>query len=372
MAWGEIADVSVELEQEAEAAKNSQLVQRAVQLREQSIAIILAVDIEGSSPRMSLATDLERLARRAGKVGQFDYSVRLYRRAIEFRDLVRAKDPSNAECQCGIARDYSAIGEIEKDRKKLDDAIVAYQRALHIYEDLQKLEPEKSWNIWIAETARTLAEVLGERGERSALLHAQRAASVYGEYASRHSAESTTRIEYAKALELVSQFARAVANSEKPSDTKSAEEHFELSVSNRLEANAIRKSVLAVDPSNGECRCHVGTNLQEIALIYLDWGKKDEALQTLNRAVRVNREVLEKQPSQPLWRYDLATSLLARATAIGYKDQTQYQAIVQNVKEASNLMRPLLKVKDLPDAKDKLMSCLVTISFNALFLLSLA
>lgn len=86
----------------------------------------------------------------------------------------------------------------------------------------------------------------------------------------------------------------------------------------------------------------------------------------------MNREVLEKQPSQPLWRYDLATSLLARATAIGYKDQTQYQAIVQNVKEASNLMRPLLKVKDLPDAKDKLMSCLVTISFNALFLLSLA
>ena len=114
---------------------------------------------------MRLAADLQRLANRAQETKDYDYAVKLHDRAITLRNLVRVRDLKNAECHCLIAGNYRSIGQIEKQRGNFDAAVISYQRALLIYEDLERLEPDRGWNKSVAATARDLAEVLGKRTE---------------------------------------------------------------------------------------------------------------------------------------------------------------------------------------------------------------
>src|SRR4029434_3675299 len=103
---------------------------------------------------------------------------------------VRLQDPSNAQCHCLIASNYRSIGRIEVERENYDAAMVSYQRALVIFEDLQRREPHK-WNKELAITARELAEVFGKRGEwKSGLMHAETAARTHRDLGERHSADS--------------------------------------------------------------------------------------------------------------------------------------------------------------------------------------
>jgi tetratricopeptide (TPR) repeat protein len=224
---------------------------------------------------MALADDLVQLARRARKTKDYDYAVRLHHRAIDLRSPVRERDPSNAECHCLIAWNYRSIGYIETERRNFDAAVVSFQRALLIYEDLERRERNnKEWSELLAATARDLADVLGKRGDsQSAFMHADNAVRISRDSAERYSADSETRINHAKSLELVARLARDVANR----DPESSESHFKLAVANLVGANAIRESVLVVDPSKGECRCQVGSNHMELANIYEDWGQDGRA-----------------------------------------------------------------------------------------------
>jgi tetratricopeptide (TPR) repeat protein len=369
IAWGTIADLAGEIANNAQSLNDASLVERVAKFRDRLIAAILAVDVEGSSPRMSLAGDFEDLARRAKSVKDLDYSVKLYDRAIELRNYVRARDPSNAKCQCRIAMDYRAVGEIEVERKDIDAAMLAYQRAIVIYEDLGRQEPNnKGWDGLIAETAHELAEVMGRRREeQTALLYAQTEARIRKEYAAQHSAASNSRIDYAKSLELVAKFARQVARLRRGGDNRVSDQYFELAVNSLFEANAIRESVLMVDPKNGECRCDVGTNYTEISEVYNDWGRKDGWVKSLDLEVQVNREVLQKQPDSAQKQYNLAASLERRAKATERTNETKYELAVADLIETATLLRPLKDSKDFPDAKDRLIFNLGILSNDALF-----
>src|SRR5262249_5893759 len=160
-----------------------------------AIANVLAIDADGSSLQMRLAADLVKLADRAQETKDYDYAIKLHRRAIDLRNQVRERDRDNAECYCLIASSYRSIRRIERERKNPDAAVVAYQRALLIYEDLEQLEPNKGWNTGVAATAHDLAMVLGNtNGSQSALMHAEAAARINRDLAERHSADSDTRI----------------------------------------------------------------------------------------------------------------------------------------------------------------------------------
>jgi tetratricopeptide (TPR) repeat protein len=367
MAWGKLADIANEIEHDHDVGKDAQLAQRLAALREDAVNIILAVDASGSSPRMAIAEELEQIADRMRAVGQADNAIKLYRRAIDFRSHVRVDDPDNADCQCHIAYELRAVAEIEKQRQNFDAAMPAYQRALNIYEDLDWLEPESGWNRQVADVAHDLAELLGGRGERTALLHAQTAAAIRKDYADRNSADSPSRIQYADALEDVSKYARVVAREEKGRDPKAADADFRLSVESRLQANAIRESVLTVDPRNGECRCHVGSNLSEIARIYEDWGRKDAWFKTLADAVAADRDVLKAEPSNPQWQYNLGNDLLNHAKAHDGDTSRPHELIVVELTESVGLMRPLVRSSSFPGAKDNAVRGLISISDNALF-----
>jgi tetratricopeptide (TPR) repeat protein len=208
--------------------------------------------------------------------------------------------------------------------------------------------------------------VLGKRdGSQSALMHAETAARVKRDFAERQSADSETRIEYAKSLELVARYARAVANVNKRSDPKLAEPYFKSAVANLLDANAIRESVLVVEPSKGECRCQVASNHMELADIYEDWGKTTERLEAFNRAVQVYRELKQSEPGR--WHYPLARSLYKRARAISEQSKDNHEAMLADYREASTLLRGLQKGSDNKDTKEMLINSLTGISFNALF-----
>ena len=174
MAWGVIADASAELARAPETVRDPELVARVHRLRDEVILDVLALHADGSSSRMRLAADLQRLANRAQETKDYDYAVKLHDRAITLRNLVFVRDLKNAECHCLIAGNYRSIGQIEKRRGNFDAAVVSYQRALLIYEDLERLEPDRGWNESVAATARDLAEVLGKRAEsQSALMYAE-------------------------------------------------------------------------------------------------------------------------------------------------------------------------------------------------------
>jgi tetratricopeptide (TPR) repeat protein len=370
IAWGVIAEASSELARSPETARDPQLAARVQRLRDEAIAKPFAVHPDGSSPRMKLAANLEQLARRAQETEEYDDAVRLYNRAIDLRNLVRAHDPNNAECHCGIAGNYRSIGRIEEKRGNFDAAVVSFQRALHIYENLQRLEPNTAWSGYVAVTARDLAEVLGKRGEsQSALMHAATAAFIYRGFAERHSADSDTRIGYADSLERVARFARAVANLNKSSDFKLADSYFQSAVTKLVEANEIRESVLLVDSGRDDCRCHVGGNYMHLANIYADWGKTSERSEAIDRAVQVYRELRQNQPEVRKWQYNLARSLLTRATATS-ESKNSHEAVLADYREASMLLRSLQSDsdrKDFPDATEMLIRSLADASHHALF-----
>jgi tetratricopeptide (TPR) repeat protein len=367
MAWGVIADASAELARDPETARDPQLAVRVQRLRDEAIGKIVAVDADGSSPLVQLAGRLERLAHRAEETKEYDDAVRLYHRAIELRSRVRARDPNNAECHCYIARNYWSIGRSEVGRGNFNAAVVSYQRALLIYEDLQGLEPNERWSPNVASVASDLAGVLGKRGEsQSALMYAESAARINRVVAERDSADSDTRIKYAGSLELVAQFAHAVGNRNKQSDPRLAESYFKLAVASLVDANEIRESVLVVDPNKGECRCHVGSNYMTLANIYEDWGKTAELREANNRAVQVYRKLLENQPDSR-WQYNLARSLFTRADR---ESKDSHEAALTDYREASTLLRALQRDpnrKDLPDSEKMLVHSLGNISFYALF-----
>lgn len=370
MVWGIIAETSSELARSPETARDPQLAARVQRLRDEAIAKVFAVHADGSSPRMQLASGLEQIARRAQETKEYDYAVRLYNRVIDLRNLVRADDANNAECHCGIASNYRAIGRIEVERGNFDAAVVPFQRALHIYQDLQGLEPNRPWSNYVASTARDLAEVLGKRGEsQSALMHAETAAFINREFAERHSADSDTRIAYALSLELVAKFARAVANLNKRSDPKLAERYFESAVAKLVEANEIRESVLVVDPGRGDCRCGVGGNHMELAEIYEDWGRASERLEAINRAVQVYRVLLQNEPEARHWQYHVARSLFARAMATS-ESKDSHELVLADYREASILLRALQRDpdrKNFPDPTEMLIHSLGNSSYHSLF-----
>ena len=367
LAWGVLADVADEARRDQNVAKDAVLAQTLASIRDQAVDIILRMTAEGSSPRLALADDLEQVADRMRATERFDLAVRLYDRAIEFRSLVRARDPANARCQCAIAHVLHAIAVIEKQRNNLDAAMEADQKSLMIYEDLNWLEPERGWRANAAFIASELARVAGQRNEaRSALFYAQEAAGIYKELADRNSADSQSRMTYAEALESVSEYARLVANEEKRQDAKGANSHFELAASNLQQANAIRESVLAVDPSNGECRCHVGHNYEALADIYQDWGRPDELIKMLANAVSVDREVLRKEPDQRQLRYNLGYALYLLGRAREHLKPANYAEAMKDFQESLDLLRPLAGT-DFPSARDTMTSDLISVSFTALF-----
>jgi tetratricopeptide (TPR) repeat protein len=284
-----------------------------------------------------------------------------------FVALWTRENPTATECQCNIAWNYRSIGSSEKERGNFDAAVVSYQRALLIYDDLQRLEPNRAWSPKVAGVASDLARVLGNRGEwQSALMYAEVAAHINRVDAERHSADSDTRIEYAGSLELVAQFARAVGNLNKQSDPKLAESYFKKAVASLVDANEIHESVLVVDPNKGVCRCQVGSNYMTLANIYENWGKTAELREANNRAVQVYRELLEKQPDSG-WQYKLAHSLFTRANK---ESKDSHEAVLTDYREASTLLRALQRDPDReasPDSKEMLVSSLGYISFNALF-----
>jgi tetratricopeptide (TPR) repeat protein len=196
---------------------------------------------------------------------------------------------------------------------------------------------------------------------------AETAARIKRDLAERQSADSETRIEYANSLELVARFARADANLNKRSDPKLAEPYFKSAVANLLDANAIRESVLVVEPSKGECQCRVGYNHMELANIYEDWGKTAERLQAFNRAVQVYRELMQKEPQVRPWHYTLARSLYKRAEAISEQSKENHEAMLADYREASILLRDLQKSSDSNDTNEMLVNSLIGISVNALF-----
>jgi tetratricopeptide (TPR) repeat protein len=262
-----------------------------------------------------------------------------------------------------IAGNYRSIGQIEMERQNFDAAVVSFQRALLIYEDLERLEPNNRWSESLAETARDLAEVLRKRGDsQSAFMHAENAVRISRDAAERYSAHSETRINHARSLELVAQLARDVANR----DPERSESYFKRAVANLVGANAIRESVLVVDPSRGECRCQVGRNHMELADIYEDWGKTAERLEAFNHAVQVYRELMQNEPEVRQWHYTLANSLYKRAEAISGQSKNNHEAVLADYRESSTLLRDLPGVSDSKEMKEMLINSLIGVSFNAL------
>jgi hypothetical protein len=376
LAWHQLTRIALDVEAAARVANKQVTEQQARVLAEKTTDRVLAVQADESSPRLDLSADLEDMARQENEATHWDYAIKLYRRAIELREKVRVDDPKNAECHCHVAQDYEMIGKIEQARHNSDSALLAYERAFMIYEDLARLSPAPLWDRDLAIASSDLATLFGNDREEplSALLYAQKAASIRKTYAELQSADSATRIQYAASLERVSDYAWASAVNKRDNNPQVAGEYFELAIKSRSDANAIRGDVLAVDPGSGERRT-LGANIGIMANFYFSWGRPDQARALLDNPVdAARRELSASSPGAADYdslSYSVAIALQQREEAFAKRESKDYDAILRDVMEAASLLRPLLKLRfntnDI-SPKDALVNALVSISFYSLFI----
>ena len=173
---------------------------------------VLSVYVDGSSPRLKLAGHLELLARRASGAARNTAATALYERANKFRRLVRIDDPKNADCACLMATNFNAMSTLYAKMGADDEALQTKRAAVEIHEEQVQLLPEAGWETALASRALELAALYAKQYEpRSALIYALRAAEMRRASASDHSADLKIRIEYAAALEAVSEYAHTTA-----------------------------------------------------------------------------------------------------------------------------------------------------------------
>jgi hypothetical protein len=369
MAWHEIARTAFEIEGAAGVSDKPDIVAQARSTADTATANIRSVEPEGSTPKLRLAENLEALAGQEVHRSHYDYAVALYHRAIDLRDEVRANEPKNAECHCHVASDYYEIGKIQQEQGKVDDALVAFERAAMIFEDLAHLSSKQQWDDNLAVIYRDLADLFGEKRKEplSALLYAQKAADVSKAYAEGQTADLQTRIQYANSLERVSDYAWDSAKATIAGDPKSADRYFRLAIEKRIEANVKRKSVFVVDPKNTGYS-PLATNARRIVGIYLSTGHPDDARAFLNDNVEAARQAIAglgvEAPEYESRQYELAVALMQRGHASREFTNKDHSAILRDLSEAANLLRPL--VTGLPAAPDTMRSVLLDISFESL------
>ena len=369
-AWDQIASVALDIEAAAREKKREGIAKEARSIADKAVGYIQSIELQGSSPKLLFAADLENLAQQAGQAHYFDYLVTLLRRAIELRDQVRMSDPKNALCHCHVASDYYYISNIQEVQGKVDDALIARERAAIIYEDLAHHSPRPEWDRGLMTIYGDLAELLGEQRKEpfSALLYAQKAADIRKSYAGLQSSDSQARIQYASSLEVVSDYAWSSAVASRKDDPNTAERYFQRAVESRQKANSVRRQVLAVDPNNGECSCKLDSNLAKLVEYYVSWGRPADARALVDGNLRAAQQaiggVAAGTQEYKMLQSDLAVALRGSAGALrGFKD-TDYALIVRDLEEAASLLRSL--IKELPDASDTLRSVLLPLSFNDL------
>jgi hypothetical protein len=369
MAWHEIARTAIEIQAVAGVSDKPDIVARARSTADTATANIHSVEPEGSTPKLRLAENLEALAGQEVHTSHYDYAVVLYHRAIDLRDEVRANDSKNAECHCHVASDYYEIGMIQQAHGKVDDALVAFERAAMIFEDLAHLSPKQQWDHNLAVTYGDLADLFGEKRKEplSALLYAQKAADIAKTYAEGQTADLQTRIRYATSLERVSDYAWHSAKATTADDPETADRYFRLAIQKRIEANAKRKSVFTADRKNTGYSA-LATNARRIVGIYLSWAHPDDARAFVNDNVEAARQATAglgvEAPEYEGRQYELAVALMQRGYALEEFKNKDHSTILRDLSESANLLRPL--VSGLPAAPDTLRSVLLDISFESL------
>src|SRR5262249_20197214 len=376
MAWAAVAESFITVAALADELKDAQTSRKAAADAEEIMTSILAIEADGTSPRLTLAASLERVARRAYQ-NKRPETVKLFRRANALRTTVRFQDPQNSECACQIASNFHSIANFEKARGRLDEAVPAMLRALQISEELDALEPHQNWSRDVAARSLALATLFHERNElRLALMYARPAVSIRAAVAARHSATSDERKAYAEALEAQSLYAREWAKHfslDREAERKDADQFFELGINSLLEANEIRESVLRADPADASCRCQVGTNFVRAADAFHNWGKLPEQIKALDDAILVQRAVQAKQPDYLGWQYNLGLTLKQRGQALATSNNVDHASVVASDEEAIQFLRKIVLAKDLDkqvilEAQDEVRSLLINVSFHSLFL----
>jgi hypothetical protein len=376
MAWAAVAESFTNVATLADELKDVPTSRKAAADAEEIMTSILAIEADGTSPRLNLAASLERVARRTYQ-NKRPETARLFRRANALRTTVRVQDPQNSECACQIASNFQAIANFEKGRGRLDEAVQAMLRSLQISEELDALEPHQNWSRDVAARSLALATLFHERNElRLALMYARPAVSIRAAVAARHSATSDERKAYAEALEAQSLYAREWAKHfslDREAERKDADQFFELGISSLLEANEIRESVLRADPADASCRCQVGTNFVRAAGAFRDWRKLPEQIKALDDAILVQRAVHAKQPEYLGWQYNLGLTLKERGEALATSNNVDHASVVANEEEAVQYLRKIVLAKDLDkqvvlDTQNSIRSALIITSFHSLFL----
>jgi hypothetical protein len=370
VAWDQLARVALDIEAAAKTANQGDVVLRAQSIAATATVNIGAVHADGSIPKLRVAADLEKMAwQEEVEATHLEYAVSLLGRAIEFREQVRTNEPKNAQCHCQVAADYNSIGRIQESRKKFDEAMIAFGRAVMIYEDLAHLSPDPQWDKSLVSSYESLAGLFGKKRKElaSALFYAEKAAGIRKAYAERQSADLPTRIQYATSLENVSDYAWDLAKTIKADDPKTADTYFQLAIASRMAANAKRQAVFAHDPEN-VAHSALANNARVLAKIYLSWGRPDDARALVDGNVEVARQATSgvfSNASEYERQYHLAVALMQRAYALETFKDKDYQSILRDLNQSASLLRPIFK--DLPAAADTLRSVLLSISFEALF-----
>lgn len=228
---------------------------------------------------------------RGGSKGDAAQGLVLQRRALEIRQKVLTARPDDRVALLATGTSHLRIGDLLSLGGKQDEAVKSYEAALPL---LKKLDGESKEAVPALMRIAAIESKLGDASRRSR-------------------------------------------------DFPAASGHYE-------EAQRVRTRVAALDPTPTAKR-NLSAGLLEIAMLLDEQGEHDAALERIDAAIAVRRELLAAEPEQARTQRDLAVALRQRAATLLLADRPADAEAA--ARESRGLMSSLVeKEKQSPDARN--------------------
>jgi non-specific serine/threonine protein kinase/serine/threonine-protein kinase len=257
---------------------------------------LLANSAEDMDKQLTASAIFERMGQvqadmRGGSKGDAAQGLVLQRRALEIREKVLAARPDDRVALLAAGSSHLRIGDLLSLSGQQDESVKSYEAALPL---LKKLDGESKDAVPALMRIAAIESKLGDAARRSR-------------------------------------------------DLPAAEKHYE-------EAQRVRTRVAALDPG-ATAKRNLSVGLLDIAGLFDEQGKHDAAIERIDAAIAVRRELLAAEPEQARTQRDLAVALRQRASSLLLAGRAADGEAA--VREARGLMSSLVeKEKQSPDARN--------------------
>ncbi|HPA18439.1 MAG TPA: protein kinase [Verrucomicrobiae bacterium] len=231
-------------------------------------------------------------------LGNLGEALASYRRSLEMREVLAARDPTNAELQRDLSVSLDKVGDVRKTQGDPDGALDSYRRSLEIRERLAQQEPgNPEWRRNLSVSFANVGDVLKARGDLDgALANARRFLEGAENLVRGDPDNAAWRRDLVVGLNMVG-------------DVRQAEGDLDGALANHQRALAEAERLAGQDPKNADWKRDLALSLDRVGDVRKAQGDADGALDNWRRSLEITEGLASQDPKNTGWQRDLLVGL---------------------------------------------------------------